>query len=160
MLYGIVHDQVTIRICPEYFTLFHAPMGLADSPTLLAAAWGVRATWWSGLIAGIVLMSVARSGPLPQLTASSLVCPLSLSFGAMSVVAAVAGVAGYVAASRGLSHPPEAMTITLPPERWPLFVADLWAHRASYWTGALSVAGIALWLASVRCRSDGGDSSR
>ena len=32
--YGLVHDQITIRICPEYFTLFHPNIGLSENVTL------------------------------------------------------------------------------------------------------------------------------
>ncbi len=36
--YGIVHDQVTARICVEYFTVFHAPiLGVRSRLSLLWA---------------------------------------------------------------------------------------------------------------------------
>jgi hypothetical protein len=35
ILYGIVHDQFTARICVEYFTVFHPPVFATQSPTLL-----------------------------------------------------------------------------------------------------------------------------
>jgi hypothetical protein len=35
IIYGIVHDQITARICIEYFTVFHPPVFLTQSPTLL-----------------------------------------------------------------------------------------------------------------------------
>ena len=34
--YGVVHDQVTARICVEYFTIGHPPVFRTTSPTLLA----------------------------------------------------------------------------------------------------------------------------
>jgi hypothetical protein len=43
--YGILHDQVTARICVEYFTIGHPPMFATDSPTFLALGWGILATW-------------------------------------------------------------------------------------------------------------------
>jgi hypothetical protein len=43
--YGICHDQVTARICIEYFTIGHAPVFRTTSPTLLALGWGVIASW-------------------------------------------------------------------------------------------------------------------
>lgn len=48
VLYGIVHDQITARICVEYFTVFHPPVFATTSPTLLGFGWGVIATWWAG----------------------------------------------------------------------------------------------------------------
>lgn len=45
VLYGIVHDNVTARICLEYFTIGHRRAFASDSPTLHAMYWGVVATW-------------------------------------------------------------------------------------------------------------------
>ena len=48
IVYGILHDQVTARVCVEYFTIGHPPIFHTDDPTLLAFGWGVIATWWMG----------------------------------------------------------------------------------------------------------------
>ena len=43
IVYGLIQDQITIRICPEYFTIFHPnPLQIEDI-TLLALFWGVAA---------------------------------------------------------------------------------------------------------------------
>lgn len=49
VVYGILHDQITARICVEYFTIGHARLIDSDSPTVLGLFWGVVATWWVGL---------------------------------------------------------------------------------------------------------------
>lgn len=36
IVYGICHDQVTARVCVEYFTIGHPPIFHTDSPTLKA----------------------------------------------------------------------------------------------------------------------------
>jgi hypothetical protein len=57
--YGIVHDQVTYTIAPEYFTKlkfhqFHyADFGLGNR--IFAATIGFLATWWVGAIAAWLL---------------------------------------------------------------------------------------------------------
>ena len=33
--YGIVHDQITARLCVEYFTVAHPPLIHTSSPTVL-----------------------------------------------------------------------------------------------------------------------------
>jgi hypothetical protein len=38
--YGILHDQITARVCVEYFTMGHAPIFGTDDPTLLGLGWG------------------------------------------------------------------------------------------------------------------------
>ena len=55
--YGLLHDQVTVRISLEYFTIGHPPLVPTEDPTLLALAWGVVATWWVGLPLGGLLAS-------------------------------------------------------------------------------------------------------
>jgi len=52
LVYRILHDQITARVCVEYFTVFHPPIFATHSPTLLALGWGVIATWWVGLLLG------------------------------------------------------------------------------------------------------------
>ena len=66
-IYGIVHDQLTYTLSPEYYTRFKFfQFGLAEgggeailgSPRLAVSAVGFMATWWMGLIIGIVLALV------------------------------------------------------------------------------------------------------
>jgi hypothetical protein len=62
LLYGIVHDQVTARVCVEYFTVGHPSLlGLRD-PTVLGIVWGIIATWWVGLALGLLLAASSCSG--------------------------------------------------------------------------------------------------
>ncbi|MCC6673174.1 MAG: hypothetical protein IT458_19060 [Planctomycetes bacterium] len=44
VIYGIAHDQVTVRVCIEYFTIGHPPLPVPATPTVLALIWGVAAT--------------------------------------------------------------------------------------------------------------------
>jgi len=78
VVYGIIHDQITARICIEYFTVFHPPMFATQSPTLQGLGWGIIATWWAGAIVGVLLRSAARSGPRNKMTAQQLF-PLSFA---------------------------------------------------------------------------------
>src|SRR5215475_10424584 len=77
IIYGIVHDQVTARICIEYFTVFHPPAFATQSPTLLGLGWGIIATWWVGLFLGLLLALSARAGSRPKLSAVQLVRPIT-----------------------------------------------------------------------------------
>ena len=77
IVYGIVHDQFTARICVEYFTVFHPPVFATDSSTLLGIGWGIIATWWAGAIIGLLLAIAAREGSRVKLTARE-IAPLSL----------------------------------------------------------------------------------
>ena len=62
VVYGILHDSVTARVCVEYFTVGHPPVFDTDSPTLLAFGWGFIATWWVGFILGILAIAACRLG--------------------------------------------------------------------------------------------------
>ena len=93
--YGIVHDQITARICVEYFTIGHPPVFGTDDPTLLGLGWGVIATWWVGLILGVPLAIAAQAGSRPKRDAGSLVVPLVWLLGVMAVCAVVAGFLGW-----------------------------------------------------------------
>jgi len=77
VVYGIAHDQVTARVCVEYFTIGHPPIFGTDDPTLLAFGWGTLATWWVGLGLGVALAFVARAGSRPKRSAASLVRPVA-----------------------------------------------------------------------------------
>jgi hypothetical protein len=75
IVYGIIHDQITARICVEYFTIGHAPVFDTEDPSLLGLGWGVRATWWVGLFVGIPLATFARIGGRPKRSAVPLIRP-------------------------------------------------------------------------------------
>jgi hypothetical protein len=149
--YGIVHDQVTARICIEYFTIFHPPVFHTANPTLLALGWGVIATWWLGAILGVVLAISARAGNRKKVTARELMRPVMLLLAVMALSALLFGATGYVL----------ARTDVISPILWPLprysyngFIADFWAHNASY--AAATLGGIALCVMTYRKRCHAG----
>jgi hypothetical protein len=135
VLYGIVHDQITARLCVEYFTIFHAPIFGTDDPTLLGVGWGILATWWVGLFLGVPLAMVSRLGKLPKRSAGDLMRPMTLLMVVAACVAATAGLTGFVAASNGWVSMVEPWASRIPPEKHVLFLTDLWAHNASYGAG-------------------------
>src|SRR6266851_7327927 len=101
VLYGIVHDQVTARICVEYFSVFHPPIFPTQSPTLLALGWGVIATWWMGAFLGVLLAIAARAGSRPKLSVVNLFKPIGKLLVVMAGCALLAGFSGFVLARQG-----------------------------------------------------------
>ncbi len=148
--YGILQDQVTARICVEYFTIGHPPIFRTESPTLLAIGWGILATWWVGLILGAALAAAARAGSRPARDARSLVRPLLGLMGATAVCAVLAGVAGYFLAAAGVVVLLEPLASRVPPDRHVAFLTDLWAHLAAYL--AAFVGGVTLIVRVWRSR--------
>src|ERR1700730_7263859 len=95
VVYGVLHDQVTARVCVEYFTIGHPPVFATDDPTLLGAGWGVIASWWAVLVRGVPLASAARPGSRPKRSAGSLVRPVAGLLAATGVCALGAGLLGW-----------------------------------------------------------------
>lgn len=63
-LYGILHDQLTYTISPEYYTKFkfyqfglvdEGNEGILSNPRIAVSAVGFMATWWMGLPIGLIL---------------------------------------------------------------------------------------------------------
>lgn len=140
--YGIAHDLVTARICVEYFTIGHPPVFGTNDPTLLALGWGILATWWVGLLLGIPLAVAARAGSRPKRSVRSLVQPVAYLLAVAGTSAFAAGGIGWLLASTGAVYLVGPIAFELPSERHVPFLADLWAHSASYLIGL--VGGIAI----------------
>ncbi len=139
--YGIVHDQITIRVCHEYFTQFHPRIFPTDNHTLIALGWGVIATWWVGLPLGALLAMTARAGRRPRLGAKELVVPLARTLIVVGCVATIVGVIAWVLL-RDITLPDPAFEL-LDPDRHGRLATCWVIHNTSYWGGG--VAGV--WLA-------------
>lgn len=150
IFYGIIHDQVTARVCVEYFTIGHPPVFDTTSPTILALGWGVIATWWVGLPLGLGLALAARAGNRPKRDVRSLLLPIFGLLAIMGCCAVVAGVLGSVLATHGSLSLWEPLASRVPEGRHVAFLADLWAHSASYFCGA--IGGLVLISLTWRSR--------
>jgi hypothetical protein len=150
VFYGVLHDQVTARICVEYFTIGHPPVFNTIDPTFLALGWGVIATWWVGLPLGIGMAFAAQSGSRPKVDARDLVRPIAILLLYMAGSSTLFGIIGYFAAKSGLVYLIEPMKSRVPIEKHVAFLADLWAHSAAYLTGFMG--GIVLCISTWRKR--------
>jgi hypothetical protein len=154
--YGIVHDQITIRVCLEYFTIGHPQIFRTSSPTLLALGWGVVATWWVALPLGFSLASAAQLGRRPKRSAGDLVRPLAWLFAAMGMSALAAGVLGYTLARNGVVSIDPWVGQNISVGEQPLFMADWWAHSSSYVVGIFGGAVLCFRVWRDRAHVAGG----
>lgn len=152
--YGVLHDQITYSISPEYFTRlkflqFHyADFGLP--PRVFAAEIGFLATWWVGLIAGWFLARVAVPA-FPQKKARSSVWR---GFGIIFAGGFVAAVVGFLL---GLRLGPDSdlsnwqnFTTTHGVVDLPSFVRVAYIHNASYVGGLIGLIVALFYLRRER----------
>ncbi len=151
--YGVVHDQITARVCVEYFTVGHPPLFGTDDPTLLGIGWGVLATWWVGLLLGIPLAMVARAGSRPKRSAGTLVRPVAWLMAVTAVSALGAGLTGWLLARGGAVFLVGPIARAVPANRHVPFLADLWAHSASYLVGFVGGIVFMAWVWRARGRA-------
>lgn len=144
--YGILHDQITAQICVEYFTVGHPPVFATDSPTLLAFGWGFVATWWVGLILSAPAIAACRLGKWPKRDAIRLVRPIVVLLIVMACGALLAGIVGHQLAESGTIRLPERIGALIPASKHAAFLADFWAHNASYAVGSIGGLTLCGWV--------------
>ncbi|VTR93769.1 Uncharacterized protein OS=Blastopirellula marina DSM 3645 GN=DSM3645_00965 PE=4 SV=1 [Gemmata massiliana] len=148
--YAILQDQVSARLCPEYFTVFHNPIpGVAD-PTLLGVCWGFLGGWWGGILLGYVAGLVATVGPRPQLHPRELVLPLAV------LVAVVAGATALTGASvwrhadtLGVALDPSTAEL-VPVERHKALLVVACYHFVAYGSAAIGGVAVCVWIGTKR----------
>lgn len=139
-IYGIAHDQVTVRLCIEYFSVAHPPLFRTSSPTLLAICWGIAATLPIGTAMGVVLALVSKSGDAPPYPTWRVARGVGVLFCAMALGALLLGCLGYGLAQRGVVAVPAAWADEIPLEKHHRFMAAWFAHGASYFIGSVGGA--------------------
>jgi len=155
-LYGILHDQLTYTISPEYFTkLKFQQFAWADfgwPRRVFVAEIGMLASWWVGSIGGW-LVARASAAELPPRARWPLV---ARSFAIVAVVTLTAGLIGWlygaaVANSSSLSAWQIARQ-SLGVRDLPHFVIVAHIHNATYLCATLGILIAILYIRRVRRR--------
>ena len=146
VVYGVLHDQITARVCVEYFTVAHARIVDSDDPTVLGLVWGVVATWWAGLMLGVPLALAARVGSRPKRSVKSLVRPILGLLGLMAAFAIAAGLVGFTLGRSGNVMLPDQLKEQIPAAKWPAFQACALAHQASYNVAFIGGGMLIAWV--------------
>lgn len=150
VIYGILHDQITARVCIEYFTIGHPPLVATTNPTLIAIAWGFMATWWFGLLMGTLIAMSSTLGKWQKLTIRDLIRPAGVLFATAGVIALIAGIIGYFAAKVEIVYLLPSYYDLIPEGKHARFIADLWAHTASYSVGGIGSIILCGWIIRYR----------
>jgi hypothetical protein len=151
-LYGILHDQVTYSISPEYFTRlkfsqFHyANFGLP--PRAFVAEIGFLATWWVGFFAAWFIARITVPAFAPALRTRYIMQGILIIF----VSALTSSAAGYVI---GMLHGPDysawdAVASTLGVVDLPAFVRVAYVHNGGYLGGLLGLVAAIIYIQAAK----------
>ncbi len=148
---GICVDLVTAHVAVEYFTVHHPKVIESKEPLAMALLWGIGASWWFGLAAGVILAVVnARlRPPVPTgraLAAVARAC-LVMWLTMMAILALVYGLSGLI--------PEDVRRSSFESDRRLMGVAL--AHLTEYFLGAVAlvILGFRLSLLSRRASTSG-----
>lgn len=139
--YGVIHDQVTYSISPEYFTrLKFAQFHYADfglPARVLVAEIGFLATWWVGFIAGWFMARIT----VPIFSRAAAIRHTACGFLIVFACALGAAIVGYVL---GLFHGSDystwqSMASALGIVDLPSFVRVAYIHNAGYLGGLVGL---------------------
>jgi hypothetical protein len=151
-IYGVGHDQVTYGISSEYYTKYKfIQFNLADSgaaqhmtqPRSAVVMVGVKATWWMGLIIGVVLGLVA----VAFRNADTMFQSAMQALGLVLLIAILSAFVGWLYGYNTLAK--QGVGWWIPPNvtNRPGFITAGTIHNASYLGGAIGLlAGITFLL--------------
>jgi hypothetical protein len=150
--YGIIQDQFSARICPEYFTVLHNPIpGLTD-PTLLGIAWGFLASAGGGIAMGYVAGLAATLGPKPAFKTSELVRPMFALVLAVAFITAVAGWSAYATAMLFNVRLDPFLGTIVPEVRHRGLLVVATYHRVAYLSASIGSVVLCIWIGRERSR--------
>jgi len=152
VVYGVLHDQVTARVCLEYFTVGHPRLFASNSPTLHALAWGVIATFWMGAILGVGTAVAGRVGRWPRLAWRDLVVPIGVVLLVMGVSAMAGGVLGWLVFEPLRFQLADWLAQRVAPEDHARYFGVGCAHGVSYGVGVTASVGMWFWIVVERGR--------
>lgn len=164
--YGMLQDQISARLCPEYFTVFHNPLpGGVSDPTLVGIGWGFLGSWWGGLALGYAAGLTATLGKNPPLGPRELLKPVGVLLLGVAAATAACGVSVWMYADAFEIRLHPLFDAKLPPERHRgLFTVSCY-HLVAYASAIVGSVLLCGWIAwqrrsladRVRQGADAGD---
>jgi hypothetical protein len=150
--YGMAQDQISARLCPEYFTALHNPIpGLTD-PTLLGLAWGFLGAAPGGIAMGYAAGLAATVGRRPPMAVRELVRPMLVLLAAVATVTAITGISAHRHAEMFAIRLDSFADRLVPVERHrSLFVVACY-HLAAYASAIIGSIVMCVWIGAERNR--------
>jgi len=160
--YGVLHDQVTARLCIEYFNSDAVPhhkellddlnFPWKNSPTAVALLWGTAATWWVGLPIGAAVGAASRLGSMPKLSLRELIKPVGIYGAFVAGSSFIAGLAGYFLRKGKFLTLKSFPLPGLPAAKEAAFISNCFSHQAAYAAGAVGAVGLISWILYKRIK--------
>jgi hypothetical protein len=148
--YGMIQDQVSARLSPEYFTIGHPPISGVSAPTLLGIAWGFLGGLPGGILLGTALALAMRSGPRPPLSIAAVRKPTLLLLAGMALGTLISGLSAWYNTSVMNIAVGTPWSSVLAPERQRVFFIVASAHFGTYLSAAFLGLGLCGWAFSRR----------
>lgn len=158
--YGMLQDQVSARLAPEYFTLFHRPIAGLIDPTLLGITWGFLGTWWAGLFLGYMAGLIATLGQRPKLSPGEVVGPVFLLIAGVAATVAIAGASVWRYAVQLDVRLDPALRGMVPPERHQALLVVACYHFVGYAAAFASSVVLFIWIWRERVQRSASDASK
>lgn len=150
--YGILHDQLTYTISPEYFTRFKfdqfRAMDFGFPERVFVGIIGFLATWWVGFFAGWFLARIA----VPVWPARRAWLEVGRGFLLMTGIALLSGMVGYGLGflPYGKSDPWLEIYASRGVNDIQAFVQVGYIHNAGYLGGFFGLVAAVLWVVPKR----------
>lgn len=149
--YGMVQDQLSVRLAFAYFTRAHPPIPDLTDPTLLGIVWGFMGAWWGGLFLGIATGLTATLGPQPPLTAQQLVRPVLGVLLLQATITLWCGLSTFVNGSiTEVQLTGSFASVPADEHLWLLTVAC--GHFGTYTAAIVGGGAACVWIARERAR--------
>jgi len=152
--YGILHDQITYTLGPEYFTRMKfrqfawANIGLP--PRIFAGEIGFLATWWVGAFTGWALARIAVPAWPPRIA----IRRVAIGYAVVFASALTAGITGFLLGCARRNDPDfsnwDIFISMFQITDAPAFVLVAYIHNASYLGGLVGLLAAIGWLAWKR----------
>jgi len=144
--YAMLQDQISARMCPEYFTVAHPRIEGLTNPTLMGLTWGFLGAWWGGALIGALTGFCARLGSWPKLNPPELLRPIAL----LLIFQAGATAAGGWLATYEVAEPGflivESLATHIPAERHHACFIVSRMHQGTYLSAIAGGVFICGWI--------------
>ena len=150
--FSVLMDQVSTRLCLEYFTVLHNPIpGLTD-PTLLGVVWGVLGGAGGGLALGYAAGIAATVGKQPPMAVRDLIRPMLVAVACVAGTVTLTGaIVWFNASGLKVQLDPE-LGPPIPPERQIAALTVACYHMMAYGSAVPVSVCLCIWIRRERGR--------